>query len=145
MDTVIISLDVLSSFFNIWDISFQTSRKPQPTPKKWKFKEPQVPVVKSGDGSLSPDTSKQAKKKKKKLKTSDATSQTKAIVAKVQPKKHVIPKVLEVDPEAAAKTTLEWLKSNNSIPKAEGPKVRESHLFFFELFYSFSIRLFIVA
>ncbi|XP_050909167.1 uncharacterized protein LOC127122938 [Lathyrus oleraceus] len=90
--------------------------------KETKTQGPRVQAVESDDGNLLPDTSKQAKKKKKQAKTSDATSQPKVVVTKVQTKKPTILKVLEADLEFAAKTTPERLESDNSSPGAEGPK-----------------------
>ncbi|XP_050890244.1 uncharacterized protein LOC127095619 [Lathyrus oleraceus] len=107
----------------------KVSRNPPPTPKKRKLKEPQVQVVELDYGNISPDTSKQANKKKRQAKASDSTSQPKVVVTKVQPKKPAIPEVLEVDSEPAAKTTHEWLESDNSSLRAEvsPPKTTTQH------------------
>ncbi|XP_050890116.1 uncharacterized protein LOC127095477 [Lathyrus oleraceus] len=61
-----------------------------------------------------PPTSKKRKLKNPKFQWSNQTM--------VQPKKPAIPKVLEVDPEPATKTTPERLESDNSSSEAEGHK-----------------------
>lgn len=98
----------------------QTSWKPPLTPKKRKQKEPEVEAVESADDDLYLDTSKPTKQRnKKQLKLQGAP-----IHPKVKTNKAKKTPTLGVEPGSKSKKTPEQMESDNSSPRAEGPKVK---------------------